>query len=75
MTAERTAIHLTCSVSGLLRRWLAQVNGRGGCAHPGGAVRLVRSALRTFGHEIETITATGQHLYVVAIDIDPGHHV
>jgi len=37
---------------GLLRRWLAQVDGRGGCAHPGGAVRLVRSALRTFGPEL-----------------------
>ena len=36
----------------LLRRWLAQVDGRGGCAHPGGAVRLVRSALRTFGPEL-----------------------
>jgi NADH:ubiquinone oxidoreductase subunit F (NADH-binding) len=34
---------------GLLRRWLSQVDGRGGCAHPDGAVRLVRSALRTFG--------------------------
>ena len=37
---------------GLLRGWLAQVDGRGGCAHPGGAVRLVRSALRTFGPEL-----------------------
>jgi NADH:ubiquinone oxidoreductase subunit F (NADH-binding) len=38
---------------GLLRRWLGQVDGRGGCAHPDGAVRLVRSALRTFGAEME----------------------
>ena len=37
---------------GLLRRWLGQVDGRGGCAHPSGAVRLVRSALRTFGAEL-----------------------
>jgi len=36
---------------GLLHRWLGQVDGRGGCAHPDGAVRLVRSALRTFGGE------------------------
>ena len=36
----------------LLRRWLGQVDGRGGCAHPSGAVRLVRSALRTFGAEL-----------------------
>ncbi len=38
---------------GVLRRWLGQVDGRGGCAHPGGAVRLVRSALRTFGAELD----------------------
>ena len=38
---------------GLLRRWLGQVDGRGGCAHPDGAVRLIRSALRTFGAEME----------------------
>jgi NADH:ubiquinone oxidoreductase subunit F (NADH-binding) len=37
---------------GLLRRWLGQVDGRGGCAHPDGVVRLVRSALRTFGAEM-----------------------
>jgi NADH:ubiquinone oxidoreductase subunit F (NADH-binding) len=37
----------------LLRRWLGQVDGRGGCAHPDGAVRLVRSALRTFGADLE----------------------
>jgi NADH:ubiquinone oxidoreductase subunit F (NADH-binding) len=37
----------------LLRRWLDQVDGRGGCAHPDGAVRLVRTALRTFGAELE----------------------
>jgi hypothetical protein len=36
-----------------LRRWLGQVDGRGGCAHPDGAVRLVRSALRTFSAELE----------------------
>jgi NADH:ubiquinone oxidoreductase subunit F (NADH-binding) len=38
---------------GWLRRWLGQVDGRGGCAHPDGAVQLVRSALRTFGAELE----------------------
>ena len=37
---------------GLLRRWLGQVDRRGGCAHPDGAVRLVRSALRVFGAEL-----------------------
>jgi hypothetical protein len=37
---------------GLLRRWLGQVDGRGGCAHPSGVVRLAGSALRTFGTEL-----------------------
>jgi len=37
---------------GLLHRWLGQVDGRGGCAYPGGAVRLARSALRTFAAEL-----------------------
>jgi len=36
---------------GKLRRWLDQVDGRGACGHPAGAVRLVRSALRVFGAE------------------------
>jgi NADH:ubiquinone oxidoreductase subunit F (NADH-binding) len=41
------------AVPALLRRWLGQADGRGGCAHPDGATRLVRSALRTFGAEME----------------------
>src|SRR5215472_9344906 len=36
----------------LLRRWTGQVEGRGACHHPDGAVRLIRSALRMFGAEI-----------------------
>ncbi len=31
-----------------LARWLAQVEGRGACRHPDGAVRMVRSALALF---------------------------
>jgi NADH:ubiquinone oxidoreductase subunit F (NADH-binding) len=38
--------------TGLLRRWLGQVDGRGGCAHPDGAVRMIRRALRTVGTEL-----------------------
>ena len=37
---------------GMLRRWLEQVDGRGACSHPDGAVRLVRSALDIFGPEL-----------------------
>jgi NADH:ubiquinone oxidoreductase subunit F (NADH-binding) len=36
---------------GRLERWLEQVDGRGACRHPDGAVRLVKSALRVFAGE------------------------
>jgi NADH:ubiquinone oxidoreductase subunit F (NADH-binding) len=36
-----------------LRRWLGQVDGRGACSHPDGAVRLTRSAIAAFGPELE----------------------
>jgi NADH:ubiquinone oxidoreductase subunit F (NADH-binding) len=35
-----------------LHRWLSQIEGRGACRHPDGAVRFVRSALRVFAAEI-----------------------
>ena len=38
----------------LLQRWTAQVQGRGACHHPDGVARLVASALRTFGGEVES---------------------
>ena len=35
-----------------LRRWAAQISGRGACKHPDGAVLLLRSALATFDEEL-----------------------
>jgi NADH:ubiquinone oxidoreductase subunit F (NADH-binding) len=40
-------------VLGELRRWAGLVTGRGACHHPDGSVRLLASALRTFGAEVE----------------------
>jgi NADH:ubiquinone oxidoreductase subunit F (NADH-binding) len=37
----------------LLRRWLSQVDGRGACRHPDGAVRFIRSGLEVFGPELD----------------------
>jgi NADH:ubiquinone oxidoreductase subunit F (NADH-binding) len=34
-----------------IRRWLEQVTGRGGCHHPDGAVRFIRTALDVFAAE------------------------
>ena len=35
-----------------IRRWLDQVEGRGGCHHPDGAARFIRSALDVFSDEV-----------------------
>ncbi len=37
-----------------LGRRLAEVNGRGACRHPDGAVALVRSALNVFAHDVRS---------------------
>ena len=57
---------------GLLSRWLGQVDGRGGCAHPSGAVRLVRSALRTFGAEVSSHAAGRCRGAAVVLPVPPG---
>jgi NADH:ubiquinone oxidoreductase subunit F (NADH-binding) len=49
---ERLAAGGTSSLA-RLRRWLGQVDGRGACSHPDGAVRLIRSALALFADELE----------------------
>ena len=36
---------------GMIRRWLSQVTGRGGCRHPDGAARMIGSALDVFAAE------------------------
>jgi NADH:ubiquinone oxidoreductase subunit F (NADH-binding) len=36
-----------------LRRWMVEINGRGACHHPNGAVRFAQSALAVFREEIE----------------------
>ena len=36
-----------------LRRWAGDIEGRGACRHPDGAVRLLRSALSVFGDDVE----------------------
>jgi NADH:ubiquinone oxidoreductase subunit F (NADH-binding) len=35
-----------------IRRWLEQVDGRGGCRHPDGAARFIRSAFAVFADEV-----------------------
>ena len=43
-----------------LPRWLADVNGRGACRHPDGAVRFIVSALSVFADELDRHIGRGQ---------------
>ncbi len=43
-----------------IRRWLEQVDGRGGCRHPDGAARFIGSALDVFADEIALHTRGGR---------------
>ena len=43
-----------------IRRWLDQVEGRGGCRHPDGAAKFIRSALDVFGDEVALHTRGGR---------------
>ena len=45
-----------------LRRDAAEVDGRGACSHPDGAVRLLTTALATFATDVDAHTATGRCL-------------
>jgi NADH:ubiquinone oxidoreductase subunit F (NADH-binding) len=61
----RAAAGCPVSVS-LLHRWLRQVDGRGACRHPDGAVRFMRSGLELFRRELDLharawCSATDQH--------------
>ncbi len=55
-----------------LRRWAAQIAGRGACHHPDGAIRLLLSALSTFEHDIERHVTVGPCAGVSQPSILPG---
>ena len=54
-----------------IRRWLDQVEGRGGCRHPDGAARFIRSALDVFADEIALHTrgerCSGRDLHLLPV--------
>jgi len=43
-----------------VRRWAGDIEGRGACKHPDGAVRLVRSAMSVFADELTRHMSTGE---------------
>jgi NADH:ubiquinone oxidoreductase subunit F (NADH-binding) len=51
-TAALAAGTLPFAEVGRLRRWAGDIEGRGACRHPDGAVRLLRSALDVFAGDV-----------------------
>jgi len=53
IAAAMTEIHEGHDTVARLRRWAGQIEGRGACRFPDGAVRLLRSALAVFAEDID----------------------
>lgn len=47
-----------------LDRFLGEIDGRGGCSHPDGVVRMVASAVRTFRADFDAHLTSGKCLHV-----------
>ena len=52
LAATTAALHTPEDLA-RLQRWSEQIDGRGGCRHPDGAVRLLRSAITVFGADLD----------------------
>src|SRR5207244_7556581 len=52
-TSDVARSHADDETVARLHRWAAQIEGRGACRFPDGAVRLLRSALDVFGDDVE----------------------
>ena len=54
--AARLGDDRTGTVAARLRRWADDIEGRGGCGHPDGAVTILRSALTVFARDLDAHT-------------------
>jgi len=54
-----TSLALQGRVNPAISRWLSVIPGRGACAHPDGATRMIGSALTTFAAEVERHVSQG----------------
>lgn len=52
-------------------RWAEEIRGRGACHHPDGTVRLIRSALETFGHELDRHARGRCQAQSAGLPVDP----